>query len=53
MFDYWTKTSIINLKHFTVDIASIVLAGNRIFPLDHKNTVYTVSMNTNQWESIS
>ena len=46
MFDYLTKTSIINLKEFTVD--SIDNIGNQNFPLDHKSTVYTVSMSTNQ-----
>ena len=29
------------------------MVGNRIFPLDHKNTVCTVSTSTNHWDSLS
>ena len=50
MFDYFTRISIINWKEFTVDS---ILVHNRILPLDHKNTVYTVSMNTHQWQRLS
>ena len=37
MFEYLIKTSVINLKEFTVES---VLVGNQIFLLDHKITVY-------------
>ena len=52
MVDYLTKTSITNLKEFTVGII-IILGGNQILPLYHKNTIYTVSLITNQWERLS
>ena len=52
MFDYLTKTSFINLKQFTVD--SINYIGWELnLSIRPKNTVYTVSMNTNQWERLS
>ena len=42
MFDYLTKTLIINLKQFTMNVVQIVLVENQIFLFNHKNTVYTV-----------
>ena len=29
------------------------MVGYQIFPLDHKNTIYSVSMSSNQWERLS
>ena len=55
MFDYLTKTSVINLTEFIVNSINCI-AWNllfQIFPLEHKNNVYTISKSTNQWERLS
>ena len=55
MFDYLTKTSIINLKEFIVESINYLGWESDLFtrPQGFFKSCLEVSMNTNQWERLS
>ena len=53
MFDYLTKTSIINLKEITVDSMNCFGWESNLSITPQKYCPHTLSMSTNQYERLS